>query len=657
MLWERQCSGVFIALILCFLIQPDGSRAEETSAFKIPNQIKITGFEKADSLCFDFALHELARLLGRVDVLASTETQVSKDGNWMVVIGETPSESSAPSSDLKKSLPDGYILDIGEDQVSIASKSAKGILNGVYDLAERMGYLFLYPGIEGEWPPLLEGDTPTIPIARVLANPRFPHRGIFNGNSNEEWAGFYAKMRFNALCQPTERALAEKLGLRIEVGGHDLDNLIPPDLFEKNPDMFRMDQPEDFFGKRRGDFNLCVTSPAAKETVQKAYREKLKPYLEDGIYAWHTWPEDLPAEGWCYCPTCRSFEPTDQAMLAMRMLAEVIREDQIPMRVPVLAYHDTMFPGKKIDAPKEAFLLFAPRERCYGHSLTDPECGINAEYLRSLEEWHEKFKNTNDAHTFEYYLDRVLFRGLCPFLPQVILDDMKTYRENGIESHICLQTGSAFEPPLMMQNLLVFSRGMWNEELSGDEFIHALAKKILPEDPDPWIDYFQKRAEVSAKTMQWEDESVGWADYRWISETTLPIGEEMVKVYRQGSEDYDDLADHLESAIQPDWLDRVKDFAHSEIARTRFESQELKSMMLQQDAVNHVGDYLNTENVESLKTGVDLMKQTIRQLEVAAASAEDAGFTSGTYYFMFNRWMTKELNEKIAKWEAVTGAE
>ncbi|MCA9430111.1 MAG: hypothetical protein KC940_06370, partial [Candidatus Omnitrophica bacterium] len=175
--------------------------------------------------------------------------------------------------------------------------------------------------------------------------------------------------------------------------------------------------------------------------------------------------------------------------------------------------------------------------------------------------------------------------------------------------------------------------------------------------PDPWIDYFQKRAEVSTKTMQWEDESVGWADYRWISETTLPIGEEMVKVYRQGSEDYDDLADRLEAAIQPDWPDRVKDFAHSEIARTRFESQELKTMMLQQDAINHVGDYLNTENVESLKTGVDLMKQTIRQLEVAAASAEEAGFTSSTYYFMFNRWMTKELNEKIAKWEAVTGGE
>ncbi|MCA9437414.1 MAG: hypothetical protein KC978_16640, partial [Candidatus Omnitrophica bacterium] len=87
MLWERQCSGVFIALILCFLIQTDGIWAEETSAFKIPNQIKITGFEKADSPCFDFALHELARLLGRVDVLASTEIQTSKDSNWILVMG------------------------------------------------------------------------------------------------------------------------------------------------------------------------------------------------------------------------------------------------------------------------------------------------------------------------------------------------------------------------------------------------------------------------------------------------------------------------------------------------------------------------------------------------------------------------------------------
>ena len=36
------------------------------------------------------------------------------------------------------------------------------------------------------------------------------------------------------------------------------------------------------------------------------------------------------------------------------------------------------------------------------------------------------------AHTFEYYLDRVLFRGLYPTLPQVILGDMRIYEEHGV---------------------------------------------------------------------------------------------------------------------------------------------------------------------------------------------------------------------------------
>ena len=40
----------------------------------------------------------------------------------------------------------------------------------------------------------------------------------------------------------------------------------------------------------------------------------------EGAYAIHAWGDDLPAGGWCLCPSCRSFSPEDQSMIAMNLL-------------------------------------------------------------------------------------------------------------------------------------------------------------------------------------------------------------------------------------------------------------------------------------------------------------------------------------------------
>jgi len=605
----------------------------------------------AESTCFAFAASELARLLGRVGVSTRTTAANAEEG-WQLAVGE---RVAYPADTLAPLFNDAYVLETTASGVTISSKSAKGVLNGVYGLCDRLGYLYLFPGEDGEWPPrLADGESLSIPLGTIVMQPRFPHRGIFNGNSADPWATYYAKMGFNAMCQPTEKEVAERLGLRVEVGGHDYDELITPDDLKAHPEYARMVQPEDFWGGRTPDFNLCVASPDAVKVVKETFRTKIKEKAAERIYAWHCWPEDLPAFGWCMCPTCRSFTPNDQAMIAMRYLSEVVREERLPVRVPMLAYHDTMFPGKKIDAPPETFLLFAPRERCYGHALNDPACAINERYHQALKEWMAKYEGIDDAHTFEYYLDRVLFRGLFPFLPQLILDDTDVYEAAGIESHISLQTGSGFKPELMMLNLPVFAQSHWNADLDAETFIANTAEKILPENPEVWVEYFTKRAEVSWRTMQWEDESVGWADYRWISETTLPIGDKMVEEFRWGAEAYEKMADTLEGALKPGWPDRVKAYAKTEVGRTRFEAAELHVMMLQQDAMNHIGDYMNTGDEAVLSEGVRLLRETVAALEIAKAKAEAAGMPN-SYYFMFNTWVTKEINEKIAKWEKVVG--
>ena len=89
-------------------------------------------------------------------------------------------------------------------------------------------------------------------------------------------------------------------------------------------------------------------------------------------------------------------------------------------------YHDTLFPDPQIPADPRMFLVWAPRERCYAHAINDPSCPRNAVHWKALLAWKEKFAGIDDSHTFEYYMDQLLFNGLHPFTPDVILVRTRT---------------------------------------------------------------------------------------------------------------------------------------------------------------------------------------------------------------------------------------
>jgi Domain of unknown function (DUF4838) len=622
------------------------------SRFNLPGEVRMARFQASDSSCYDYAVSELGRLLKRVNTSSFVSDKTVSDGLFALQIIPSERTSAPPLPPHDEVVWDGYALSVSEAGISIVAKEPKGVLNGVYDLAERLGYLFLYPGTDGEWPPQELEAGLSLPQQSLVVNPRFPFRGIFDGASGEEWSAFYAKMRFNALSQRLERRRADKLGFRLEHGGHQLDDLLPKEQFATDPTLFRLAQPEDFFGERVDDFNFCITNPAARKLIKENYRVEIRDLHQEGVYAWHTWHEDLPAGGWCLCPTCRSFSSSDLAMLAMSMLAEVVREENLPMRVPFLAYHDTLHPGLKIDPPNETFLLFAPRERCYAHALNDASCPRNRRCHRALREWMEEYEGISDAHTFEYYLDRVLFRGLYPFLPSVIIEDMRVYQEAGIESHMVLQVGTAFVPRLTMLNLPLFGHAHWDETLDEDTYVAWLAGKILPERPQPWQEYFTGRADIFSRVMRWEHEPDGWSDYRWIPETTSPYGEEMAKLYAEGAQSLGALAAALADAVSPDWPERVRVLAETEIARTQFEAAELQVMAHQQAAANHIGQYLNTWARDPLARGTQSLVDALSALDTARKRAEEAGIKDGDYYYMFNDWIKKEFTQKLSRWRA-----
>ncbi|MBN1516923.1 DUF4838 domain-containing protein [Candidatus Sumerlaeota bacterium] len=616
------------------------------------------------SPCYKYAATELIRLLGRIHIATSQIRSASTSLHCLrlALPNRSHHDKTPETSGVKW---DGYILRIEKDEAIIAANKDKGALNGVYALARRLGFWFELPGSGGEWPPLDAANEIALECGECRINPRFPWRGIHEGCGHhdftpEEWVRFYAKLGFNALANDYGLLeLCKQCGIRLETGGHDFKKLIPRERFDEEPELFRMFQPEDFRGTRQPDSNACVTNPRTVAIIKENFKQRLCEQPE--AYAIHTWGDDLPGGGWCLCPSCRALLPTDQALLAMRHLVQAAREEGAATQIPVLAYHDTIFPGPEIEAPEGAFLLFAPRERCYGHALDDPKCRRNRQYLKALRQWLQKFDATygdegeaeprHDSHTFEYYFDQLLFRGMHPFLPDVIACDMAVYEQHGIQSHMSLQTrGPAIAAEF---NMHVFAHLHWDAELDADGAILQLAHCIRPHDPLPWEHYLRRKADIFQNAMRLcEHEFGSYFDYRWLPETNdSEFGREIAQTYQAMGLELLEAAEELQQAVHTDASPRNAASLRGELGRAQFEAAELIVMSFQQQAMNRLGRYYNTQDPADAQQGAALLRQAIEAQEIARQQAVEAGLPEEAWYFkMINGWLKQEFERKADRY-------
>ncbi len=617
----------------------------------------------ADDPCGAYAASELKRMLGRLEskVLVQPAHKKEASGKCWIVLSAKGAETLEPKGkafDHKGIRDDGYRLSVTEKHVTVCALCAKGLLNGVYGIARELGFAFLRPGLDGEWLPLRRGlGELRLAIGSRLCNPKFKYRGIFWGGmskdySLDEWMEFYAKLGFNALGDHTSKGSclekAAQLGIRAEFGGHGYRDLLPREMFAKRPELFRMAQPEDFGGKRVADFNSCAANPESRAIMRGNYVKHVAKHK--GNYAVHLWPDDLPGGGWCLCPTCRSLPPSDQAMVAMRNLSRAAREAGITMKVPVLAYHDTMRGPRNIEPAEEMFLLFAPRERCYGHSLDDKTCERNKFYLRALKEWSEAFKNREDAHTFEYYFDQLLFRGLHPFVPEVVRGDMEVYAKHGIESYMVLQIcGECVGVEWGMVHL---SHLLWGGEGTITALLDSFEGAMSKAERGVLRGYLAERAVAytSAMRMCGHDVSV-YMDYRWLPESSDEFTAEMVKAYAESSKRLLTAVEALVSRLEavPEPSDAFRDLVQREELCSRFESAELAVMEAQQMASHLYARHLSGDDEADVRNGVEWAGKTIERLKKARSLALESGLSEDCWYLKnINGWLSRELAAKAA---------
>ena len=411
---------------------------------------------------------------------------------------------------------DGYNIFQDGSSVCITGGSSRGCLYGAYTLLQKLGCSFPLPGKDNEVIPTVEKIRwNSLPIQ---SEPAIKHRGLMLAISTYtddilETIDFMAKNRFNFIIFHGGRVpdefvpkLKETLEVRdmgFEWGGHFLPGYLPRNLFKEHPEYFRMEN-----GKRTDALNMCPSSPEAAEIIAKNSPKDWANIRDISRFEMlHNWPDDLFDGGWCSCDKCKNLSFSDQSLKIVNEVAK-----RLPLKSETSmahgSYHATLGCPTTIRPNHNVRLFFAPRERCYHHNITG--CETNRRYYDFLRKQINWFPN--DPEVMEYYNDCVLFRQLPMPLYSVIGDDVKLYRELGINriTSLTFQTYSewAYGP-----NYYVLGKSLWRGQGDKDD-IKEYLNAVYGPSAETMKEYFDLLFELCSTAME-TCEYKGFADLRW----------------------------------------------------------------------------------------------------------------------------------------------
>lgn len=234
------------------------------------------------------------------------------------------------------------------------------------------------------------------------------------------------------------------LGISVEHELHAMKDLLPRELFQKDPSMFAMNAK----GERIPDYNLCVHSMAAVAIVcENAVKYAKILHSDTGRYFY--WIDD----GWpmCRCPKCKDLSDTDQAVLLENAMVKALREHDPRATLAHLAYGRTLAAPSQVKPAEHLFLEFAPIHKYEGWV---GETSKAAKAKR--EDWDRKYDEVldenlkvfgaADAQALEYWLDESAFwrearkadrnvvRVKIPWDQKTFEADLDAYRKRGIRN-------------------------------------------------------------------------------------------------------------------------------------------------------------------------------------------------------------------------------
>ncbi|SFS93948.1 protein of unknown function [Porphyromonadaceae bacterium NLAE-zl-C104] len=227
--------------------------------------------------------------------------------------------------------------------------------------------------------------------------------------------------------------LCKENKIDVEYECHVLQEILPRSLFDEHPGYFRLDSNE----VRTSDLNMCFSSEEAWHVIEKNVPELVQ-WINPTTNRYFFWIDDS-YDGFCHCDKCKSYSPSDQALIYENRMLQIIRKVNPEATLAHLAYASTFEAPTTIKPQEGIFLEFAP----IGRNYADP---LSSDQYNALKENLEIFPKET-AHILEYWLDVSMFSNWeretwnkVPWNADYCKRDVELYQDLGIESFTTFAT-------------------------------------------------------------------------------------------------------------------------------------------------------------------------------------------------------------------------
>lgn len=460
------------------------------------------------------------------DVRGVNKVEGSADTAWLGISDRisVPGKMMAPAP-----WDDGFAIWSKRDGLFIAGRNARSVLFGVYAFLERQGVRFLRPGRDGELIPRVK--TIMLPAVPIIEEAHYRHRGVcIEGAPSLNHAlgmvDWCAKKRMNTLflqffsshyfynqwyersynpqyadhilTSQEARAFDEqviagvkKRGMVLHQVGHGWTSAtigLPRSGWVKANEEVKLDYSlwlAEVSGKRQlfKDIPINTELCYSYQPAFNAFIETVVHYCEahPEIDVVHVWLSDA-VDNKCECPECRKLSTSDWYAKVINALSEALHHRVPKIRFVFLCYIELLWPPERVAIDERrgnAILMFAPIERCYGHSLADSACddgrewprpplnqfavsGKNAFYVKALADWRQVFRG--DSFDFDYHLMWAIWQQLTDtHLAHVVHDDLQHLKLLGLDGIVSCQSFRVFYPSGLAMTTLAES--LWNPDM------------------------------------------------------------------------------------------------------------------------------------------------------------------------------------------------
>ena len=476
-----------------------------------------------DSPVIRFAAEEFARLMARMDPLATVRIDKSFDltDDKLLFIGKDLCSSLPQTKD--PIIDDAICINVKNCSGKICGGNDRSVLIAVYRFFRESGCVFVRPGRSGESVP--EKDSSTLCI-NLCETPAYRHRGICLEGSNsyenvvdmidfapklgfnefftqlfrpawtfKRWYEHYSNPEFtptpisnetiDSFVRDFDREIALR-GLQHQRIGHGWGSkilgMISGAWHELNRDeevipgreklIATIDGKKCLFKGSGIDTNLCYSDPE----VQRLIVDEVCAYARSNpeVRYVHFWFADT-LNNQCECERCATARPSDHYVKILNMIDRRLTQEGLDTKIVFLIYLDLLWePEKEVIENQDRFvLLFAPIRRSYSVPMASDKGKAEPPFKRNgfvptpgagdalpyLHAWQKTFHGDSFIFDYHYMWDYVNDPG-CYESVQIMAQDAEDFHSLGLGGMMSCQNMRVFMPNGFGMNVL--GNSLWS---------------------------------------------------------------------------------------------------------------------------------------------------------------------------------------------------